>query len=66
MLDKQIQDIANTNAGRAVEALEIAGIDNQHLKNKIKKLIYYTADDIIKLIEGEGKDGENTGKYITE
>jgi hypothetical protein len=61
MLDKQIQDIANTNAGRAVEALEIAGIDNQHLKNKIKKLIYYTADDIIKLIEGEGKDGE--GKF---
>jgi hypothetical protein len=58
MLDKQIQDIANTNAGRAVEALEIAGINNQHLKNKIKKLIYYTADDIIKLIEGEGKDGE--------
>jgi len=62
MLDKQIQDIANTNAGRAVEALEIAGIDNQHLKNKIKKLIYYTADDIANLIEGEGKDGEGLHK----
>jgi hypothetical protein len=61
MLDKQIQDIANTNAGRAIEALELAGVNNQHLKKKIKKLIYHTADDIANLIEGDGKDGE--GKF---
>lgn len=57
-MDK-IQEIADTNAGRASEALELAGVENIALKNKIRKLIYYTADDVKKVLEGEGKENGN-------
>lgn len=63
-MDK-IQEIANMNAGRASEAFELAGIENQALKLKIRKLIYYTADDIKKVYEGEGKDGMDKNKSRT-
>jgi len=51
MLQDKIQEIADNNAGRAKEALEIAGVCNEALVRKISKLIYYTADDIRKEIE---------------
>jgi len=38
---------------RAMEALELAGVSNQSVKKSIKKLIYYTHDDIMKALEGE-------------
>ena len=67
MLQDKIQEIADNNAGRAKEALEIAGICNEALYKKIGKLIFYTADDIVKLIEGEGvKNGKNSREYFTE
>jgi hypothetical protein len=47
----KIQEIADNNAGRAKEALEIAGICNEALVRKIGKLIFYTADDVRKELE---------------
>lgn len=50
-MEDKIQVIADTNAGRALEAFEIAGVENQALRSKIKKLIFFTADDVRKELE---------------
>lgn len=56
------QQIADHNAGKAAELLEIAGVCNEVLKRKIRKLIYYTADDVETLLKG--KKGEGNGNKI--
>ena len=50
MNDNQ-QKIAENNAGRSAEALELAGINSDTLKRRIKKLIYFTAQDVAKECE---------------
>lgn len=42
------EDIAKTNVGRAMEALELAGVESFALKKKIKQLIYHTFEDTFK------------------
>ena len=55
-LEKKFTDISNRNAGRAMEALEIAGIENPSLKLRIKNLIHFTYKDTIKAVEAFLKD----------
>jgi len=57
-MENNIKKVTETNVGRAMEALELAGVENETLKRRIRKLIYFTADDIERICkEGEGKDG---------
>ena len=56
-MDEQTpQSIANHNAGKAAELLEIAGVDNDALKRKIRKLIYHTADDVVAILKSKEGD----------
>lgn len=50
-LEHKFTEISNRNAGRAMEAMEIAGITNPALKSRIKNLIHFTYKDTIKAIE---------------
>lgn len=59
-----IQEIAEINAGRAMQAMEVAGVDNPILKKRIKKLIYYTAEDVAKLCNIYDDIEENSGNRL--
>ena len=52
---ENIQNIIDCNVFRASKAIDAHyGVDKEALKKRIRKLIFYTADDIVKqLTEGE-------------
>ena len=55
-LETQNKQIPIKQSGRAMEAIELAGIDNPRLKSRIKQLIYWTYTDTIKAVEAFLKD----------
>ena len=56
-MENNIKKVTENIVGRAMEALEFAGVENETLKRRIRKLIYFTADDIERICkEGEGKN----------
>jgi hypothetical protein len=54
--DSLKKDIAKANVGRAMEALELASIENPALKQKIKRIIYYTFEDTYKNVKDENEN----------